>query len=487
LARRRKTVGLTQEGLAEVVGVDSSTVRRWEAGTTEPLPWMRPRLAKVLNISVDALAGLLDEDDETRNEEHDQFALVATVLADALGVPTHMNVIQPEHQPTAMAHRHPGPCDHTLKELGTFVRFDMLTRRETLNHAVKAMSGAAMLAPMAGWLDTPLHDLQARDHGTQRIGAADVEAIERSTRFFASTDADIGGALSREAAAGQLKYAVDLARSASYSQATGRRLLAAVAELSGLVGFMCVDSGMMGPAQRYFIYGLRAARESTDPRAPLLVVSILSDMAQQMRWLDRPQAALRLYDLAAQELPADPRRHNVLRAVLAAKRAEDALCHLDGYQQAEARSALSMSFDLYARADADDRTAAPNMWHRCLDMSEGELFQTAAAAHLVMAKEDKNLAAEAEKYTQLQIANVAPGQGRDKAFGLIRLARIRFLAGEPEQASHDGDRAIEAAEHTSSTMVKHRLCELLAESEPYADVPRVMELRDRLRTLTTKS
>jgi transcriptional regulator with XRE-family HTH domain len=474
-------MGLSQEGLAELLSIDTSTVRRWEAGTTEPQPWMRPHLANVLKVSLDALAGLLGDDD-TRTDDNDQLAVMSTILADALGVPAHMNVIQPEHKPIAIAHLHPGPCDRTLKELSTFVRYDMLTRRETLNHAVKAMSSAALLAPMAGWLDTPLHPFEARDHGTQRIGAAEVEAIERSTRFFASTDADIGGALSREAAVGQLKYAIDLARYASYSQATGNRLLAVIAELSGLVGFMCVDSEMTGPAQRYFIYGLRAARESADPRAPLLVVSILSDMAQLMRWLDRPQTALQLHDLAVSQVPADPRRYNVLRAVLAGNRAVDGLCRLDGFHKAEARSAISMSFDLYAQADADERAAAPTMWHRAGVVQEARLSSNAADAFLVMAREDKNLTAESEKYSLLNLSNTGQGQGRNMAFGWIKLTRARFIAGEPEQASLDGDRAIEAAKRTSSAIVGRRLRELLNDSEPYADVPRVVELRDRLRT-----
>lgn len=59
LAERRKTMGHTQEQLAEVLGVERSTVGRWEAGQTEPLPCIRPKLAEVLAVSVGALHELL--------------------------------------------------------------------------------------------------------------------------------------------------------------------------------------------------------------------------------------------------------------------------------------------------------------------------------------------------------------------------------------------------------------------------------------------
>jgi transcriptional regulator with XRE-family HTH domain len=59
LAQRRKAVGLSQEGLAEVTGVDRSTVVRWERADTEPQPWHRPKLARALKVSIEELAELL--------------------------------------------------------------------------------------------------------------------------------------------------------------------------------------------------------------------------------------------------------------------------------------------------------------------------------------------------------------------------------------------------------------------------------------------
>ncbi|HEU0089905.1 MAG TPA: helix-turn-helix transcriptional regulator [Pseudonocardiaceae bacterium] len=63
LAQRRRTVGFTQEELAEQLGVDSTTVRRWESGETEtgPQPWIRPKLARYLQVSVEELEELLYE------------------------------------------------------------------------------------------------------------------------------------------------------------------------------------------------------------------------------------------------------------------------------------------------------------------------------------------------------------------------------------------------------------------------------------------
>ncbi|MDX6239882.1 MAG: hypothetical protein QOG10_4697, partial [Kribbellaceae bacterium] len=61
LAQRRKAAGHSQESLAAQLGVDRSTVVRWEAADTAPQPWLRPKLAEALGITVSDLVGLLDE------------------------------------------------------------------------------------------------------------------------------------------------------------------------------------------------------------------------------------------------------------------------------------------------------------------------------------------------------------------------------------------------------------------------------------------
>lgn len=65
LAARRRAVGLTQERLAETLQVERSTVVRWEAGDTQPQPWLRPALAQALGLDADQLVVLLESPAET--------------------------------------------------------------------------------------------------------------------------------------------------------------------------------------------------------------------------------------------------------------------------------------------------------------------------------------------------------------------------------------------------------------------------------------
>src|SRR5437879_5558163 len=59
LAGCRHAGGYTQETFAEKLGVDRSTVGRWERGVQSPQPWQRPDLAAALDISLDHLDDIL--------------------------------------------------------------------------------------------------------------------------------------------------------------------------------------------------------------------------------------------------------------------------------------------------------------------------------------------------------------------------------------------------------------------------------------------
>jgi hypothetical protein len=156
------------------------------------------------------------------------------------------------------------------------------------------------------------------------------------------------------------------------------------------------------------------------------------------------------------------------------------LCHLGRTCLPEVRSAVGLSFDLEAQATDEERQMVAGLAHRSIDMSEAELAAKASYAYLVLAGEDRRLAAEADEHGRHAL-HIADGYGRNKVLAQIRLARVRFVSGEPDEACDDGERALEMAGATTSNMVTMRLREMLRDAEPYRQRPRVRQLREQVR------
>jgi len=57
IARLRRERGMTQEALAEVIGVSSQTISKWENSTTWPDVALLPVIADVFGVTIDALYG----------------------------------------------------------------------------------------------------------------------------------------------------------------------------------------------------------------------------------------------------------------------------------------------------------------------------------------------------------------------------------------------------------------------------------------------
>jgi transcriptional regulator with XRE-family HTH domain len=469
LIERRKTLGLTQERLAEAAGVDVATVARWERGETTPQPWHRTQLATVLKVPVEEVAAMLTESGE----------------AAASGGPT-VRYIEPD-RPSRQAEREAGPAVHlhawgalrTLEDLGVFLRSDMLTRRDILASSVTMAAGKALVDPIARWLSTEPTGLPAGNgSGLGRIGMAAVEGIERTVRHFAASDASAGGGVAREAAVGQLKYAVDLAQHAGYSEAVGNRLLTVIADLAGWVGWMSHDAGMNGPAQRYFWYGLQAAHEAGTEGAQLRAVGILTDLAIQAQAAGHLDTARRILDLALDRVPKDQRRFNAVRAILRSRLAS-VLSGMGAAHLSEVDRYVSESFDLFRKSEDDEYSPAVADYYPYA--CEAELASVAAASYHELAREDRRLTTPAETQASTALNSWSEGFVRSKVFDQVTLARIRFRAGDLERACVDGGQAIQLASTVSeSKRVRDRLTQLLSDTTPYQRRPAVRELREQL-------
>ena len=165
-AARRKAVGFSQEQLAERLGIDRSTVARWESGETEPQPWMRPRLARVLKISLDQLDDLLAGSGLTEAEaaERMSYALTHPGSADLVTVADLRNQVRHLDEqyvllPSSSLLAHAGQC---LEQVRFLAGHTVGGRVQRELYAVEAE--AAILMGELVWDAS-----QRRDHATARM------------------------------------------------------------------------------------------------------------------------------------------------------------------------------------------------------------------------------------------------------------------------------------------------------------------------------
>jgi len=236
LAERRKTVGHTQEQLAELVGVERSTVVRWEAGETEPKPWSRPKLAQALAVSVDELHRLLtvSEDDEEQPGQHGERKVV---LVDPM-------------------------------------------RRRTL---VKWGLGTTAVTGLGVGSAT-------------RVGAADVTHLQRADARLNRLTDQHGGETLWQAAAAYVDDGHLLLEEGTYGESVGRQLLIATARLQETAGWLAFDAGQDTVARACYTDALALARQADDREVEMWA---LANLARQSTVAGQPREGLRLAAAAA--------------------------------------------------------------------------------------------------------------------------------------------------------------------------------------------
>lgn len=288
--------------------------------------------------------------------------LVAEVLSHAWGLPVPREAVWPAARggaPPVAPTLAPWSAARTMAELNQFARTDLLTDRlDLLNESFPITTGDALIGPIRRWLATgPADGLGAAtelgptpeptpDQGRGAVGMREVEMIELATEALRAAGSACGARLVRDAAVGQLKHVTRLSRGGQHDQAVSRHLLAAVADLAALVARMSCDLVLHGPAQRYYLYALHAAREAGDD---LLTASLLTSMATQLRALGRPADGLRLVELAF--YVAGSRMPVAVHAMLLGEKARNLACL---GEVEPARRALGMAEGLAGEADWDE-------------------------------------------------------------------------------------------------------------------------------------
>lgn len=236
LVAARKAAGYTQEGLAEALPVDRSTVQRWEAGEHAPWPYLWPKLARLLGLRSEQLQALFVDDDP--------------------------------HSPASNS------------RLDQAVALEDMKRRTLMKWSVAAAAATSLSAG-----------------GATSVGMNDVKRLQRAAARLHSLDQQHGGDSLWQAALVQAHNGVQLLEHGTYTDSVGNQLLVATGQLQICAGWLAFDAGQQAVAHGCFTDALALSRQAADAQTE---TRALANLAMQSNALARPREALRYAAGAAQ-------------------------------------------------------------------------------------------------------------------------------------------------------------------------------------------
>jgi hypothetical protein len=388
--------------------------------------------------------------------------LIAAVLTEALGRPVT-----------------PADCGLSagqgLAELG--LAYD-LTWSETVNTVttlwrsdvgrsryLRGLAYAVAVYPAATmrWLTLPDPDCPS-SQGRRRVGRTEIDAVQSVTAAFQDLDNKLGGGRVRSAVVHFLNGDAASLLTGRYSEDTGRRLFAAVAELTKLAGWMAYDAEEHGLAQRYLIQALRLAKTAGDLA---LSAEILAAMSHQATYVGRPGDAVDLARVAQ----------------LAARRAGigtlESECHVvEAHGHAGRHDASACATALTAAEKAFDAGDESPHWLRYYD----EAYLAAKIAHCFRDLCDDR---RSRQYAE-QSLHMSDGYLRGRAFNLCVLASAHSRD-DPHEAVRLGYQAVELVEQLSSKRTHSYLRDLARRLHRHVAIPEVAEFRQRVSLLTRRA
>ncbi|WP_410671954.1 helix-turn-helix transcriptional regulator [Amycolatopsis sp. cmx-4-68] len=235
LIRARKAAYYTQESLAYALNVDPTTVGHWERGRSEPLPYKRPKLAKLLGVDREQLEELLAEG-------------------------------QAEPSPAALAEQ-----DGELKVAD--VASDPMKRRTLMKWGVATTAASGLGIEAFG-----------------QIGVADVRRLERTTDRLCNLDHRHGGETLWRAGAAAAEEAAIMLEQGRYSTSVGQALLGATGNLHIRTGWLACDAGRHDVARTSFTEALTISRQAGDPE---IETRALAGLGFHSNLVGRPREGLR--------------------------------------------------------------------------------------------------------------------------------------------------------------------------------------------------
>ncbi len=309
-------------------------------------------------------------------------------------------------------------------------------------------------------------DAQVARSAGARVGPSDVEAVRATTEALIELDHRYGSGHVRPVVVHYLNSVVSGLLAGSYREAVGRDLFAAVARLTELAGYMAVDTGQPGLAQRYYIQALRLAQAAGDRGYGGYVLA--ASMSHLAASLGNPREIAQLAK-AAQE---GARGHVTPRAEAMFYAAEARGHALLG----DARSCQVVASRAVSRLDAADNgtdSGDDPPWIRHFDRAY--LSDELAHCH-----RDLGQAEPARRHAEDALSVHPTGRVRRRAIDLLLLATAHVQQREVEEACATGTRALELLSTLRSNRGAEYLDDFQQRLEPYREEPVVREFGARM-------
>ncbi|UED87800.1 tetratricopeptide repeat protein [Streptomyces profundus] len=190
--------------------------------------------------------------------------------------------------------------------------------RQDMDPSRRGILGASLFSvavTVPEWPDVVGRMEAAQTGQTQRIGMSEVDMVIAMTERISELDDQFGGRHARPMAAAFLVNTVAPYLRSDASESVRQAMMSAVSDLCYLTGYMAVDEGVQGLAQKYYLKALELAGAAQDH---LTYCTTLRGMSVQAVDLRHGREAMRLADAAAAASPhAGPR----MRAFLAGQQA----------------------------------------------------------------------------------------------------------------------------------------------------------------------
>ncbi|MBB5953942.1 hypothetical protein FHS29_000512 [Saccharothrix tamanrassetensis] len=274
---------------------------------------------------------------------------------------------------------------------------------------------SVLVGPSRDWLIAD-PDAVVGGHGPAAVDRADIAVVRATTAAFVDLDHRFGSTRIRPVVVHYLDSVVSRLLADSYGESTGRQLLGAAARLTELAGYMAIDTGQPGLAQRYYIQALRLTQAAGDRGMGGYVLA--SGMSRVALKLDTPREAVQLARVAQ-----EGSRGRSTPAVQAVCHAAEARGHAMLGDARACERAADKAIDALEHGDPDRE---PD-WVAHVDRAY-------LAEELARCARDLDQPATAVRCSEEALLGCHPGRSRRRGLRLLLLASAQLRAGDVDQS-----------------------------------------------------